>query len=107
MEAFIVIDDMVLGRGVFGIFSTAEKARTYKDEFEARTAIKCEVRQISIVGPCASPNAVLAASGYDQIHDWHIFEGLYGEMPLARDAVGAKGLVVEFVIDAPEKKQIR
>lgn len=107
MDAFIVIDDLVLGRGVFGIFSTSEKACTFKENVEERTNVRCEIRQISVIGPCASAESVVAAHSYDQIHDWHIFEGLYGDPVLARDAVGPKGLILEFVIDIPEKKQIR
>jgi hypothetical protein len=37
----------------------------------------------------------------------HTLDGLYAESELAFEAVGERGLIVEFVIDIPEKKQIR
>lgn len=101
------MDAMILGKGVFGIFSTVEKAQVFKDQFEASTAFGCQVRRISVIGGCGSPKSILAAHSYEQIYDSHIFEGLYAEVLLARDAVGEKGLIVEFVIDAPQSKQVR
>jgi hypothetical protein len=37
----------------------------------------------------------------------HTFDGLYAVLELAFDAVGEKGLIVEFVVDEPEKKEIK
>lgn len=104
MEAFIVSDAMIFGKGVFGVFSTIEKAVCFKEEFEKKSKYFCEVKKVSVIGAFALPNNVFAAHTYDGLYDIHTFDGLYARPELAFDAVGEKGLVVEFVIDVPEKK---
>lgn len=107
MEAFIVSDAMMFGKGVFGVFSTLEKAVCFKEEFEKESKYSCEVKKIHVIGTFEKTNNVFAALTYDGLYDMHTFDGLYARSDLAFDAVGEKGLVVEFVIDVPEKREIR
>jgi hypothetical protein len=107
LEAFIVSDAMIFGKGVFGIFSTLEKAVCFKEEFENETKYFCEVKKVSIIGAYEVYNNIFAAHTYDGLYDMHVFDGLYAELELAFEAVGEKGLVVEFVIDVPDKRKIR
>jgi hypothetical protein len=107
VEAFIVSDAMIFGKGVFGVFSTLEKAVSFKEEFGKESKYFCEVKKITVIGTYELPNNIFAASTYDGLYDMHTFDGLYAALELAFDAVGEKGLVVEFVIDEPEKKEIK
>jgi len=53
------------------------------------------------------PTIFFAAHTYDVLYAMHTLDGLYAKPELAFDAVGEKGLVVEFIIDVPEKKEIK
>jgi hypothetical protein len=107
VEAFIVSDAMIFGKGVFGVFSTLEKAVSFKEEFEKESKYFCEVKKLTVIGAYELPNNIFAAHTYDGLYDMLTFDGLYAALELAFDAVGEKGLVVEFVIDEPEKKEIK
>lgn len=106
MDVFIVRDAMILGRGVFGVFSTLDKAVSFKEAFEKESKYFCEINQVTIVGAYEFPNNVFAAHTYDELYDTHTLDGLYADSALAFDAVGEKGLVVEFFVDLPGEKQI-
>jgi hypothetical protein len=107
LDAFIVSDAMIFGRGVFGIFSTLEKAVCFKEEFEKESKYFCEIKKLTVIGTYEFPSNIFAAHTYDVLYDMNTLDGLYAKPELAFDAVGEKGLVVEFVIDVPEKKAIK
>ena len=107
MEVFIVRDSMIFGKGVFGIFSTLEKAACFKEEFEKENKYFCEINKLKVIGTYEFPGNVFAAHTYDMLYDMHTLDGLYAEPELAFEAVGEKGLIFEFVIDIPDKKQIK
>ena len=107
MDAFVVCDAMIFGKGVFGIFSTLEKAVCFKEEFEKESKYSCEIKQITIIGSYKFPDNIFAAYNYDLLYDMHTLDGLYGESELALEAVGEQGLIDEFFIDMPEKQKIK
>jgi hypothetical protein len=102
MELFVVMDKSILGRGVFGIFSSMEKARIFIENFN----FHCLVVASPLIGPYKGTGKIYAAHSYDHFYDTHIFDGIYCSGELAYDAVGQKGLVIEFIIDLPDEKQI-
>ena len=105
VDFFVVMDEMVMGQGVFGVFSTIDKARVYVEEFAPRTNFRCAVRRLSLIGEEGDSAAVCVAYTHDCIHDVFLLDGLYSDSLLAYDAVGEKGLIVRFVVDRPEEKQ--
>jgi len=107
VDFFVVRDAMILGKGVFGIFSTLEKAAVFKEELGKETKYSCDIDKLAVLGTYKFPGNVFAAHVYHELYDVHTLDGLYAGLELASDAVGEKGLIVEFVIDVPEKKQIR
>lgn len=107
MEVFVVRDAMIFGKGVFGVFSSLEKASSFKEKIEKESKYFCEINKLTVIGTYRFPGNVFAAHTYDLFYDMHTLDGLYAESGLAFEAVGERGLIVEFVIDIPEKKQIR
>ena len=107
MDAFIVSDAMIFGKGVFGIFSTLEKAVCFKEEIEKESKYFCEVKKLAVIGTYEFPGNLFAAYTYDALYDMHTLDGLYAKPEHAFEAGGEKGLIVEFVIDVPEKKIIK
>jgi hypothetical protein len=103
VELFAVIDEVLMGQGVFGIFSTSELARKFMAQFQSNTNFRCRITKLTVTGGVAD-DKVWVAYVHDCIHDVFELDGLYGEPLLARDASGDKGMVVEFVIDAPGRK---
>ena len=106
MEIFVVMDRSMLGRGVFGVFSDHEKAAAFSDDLYRRTNFPSEIRACTLIGELGHLNQIYAAHSYNDFYDTHIFDGIYSEQPLAYDAVGTKGLIIRFVIDLPEMKEI-
>ena len=102
MELFVVMDKSILGRGVFGIFSSMEKAGVFIENFN----FHCMVTASPLIGPYDGSGKIYAAHSYDNFYDTHIFEGIYSRSELAYDAVGQKGLIIEFILDLPDEKQI-
>ena len=102
MELFVVMDKSILGRGVFGIFSSMEKARVFIENFN----FHCLVTASPLIGTYDGSGKIYAAHSYDNFYDTHIFDGIYSGSELAYDAVGQKGLIIEFIIDLPDEKQI-
>jgi hypothetical protein len=107
VDAFVVSDAMIFGKGVFGIFSTLEKAVCFKEEFEKENKYFCEIKQLIIIGSYNFPDNIFAAYIYDLLYDIHSLDGLYAESALALEAVGERGLIDEFVIDVPGKQKIK
>ncbi len=102
----MVIDKMILGRGVLGIFSTHENARNYMEEPRNLICNIAEIRHVMVIGAGEKEGAIFAAHEYDSLHDAYTFEGLYTKLDYALDAVGVNGLTIEFVVDMPESKKI-
>jgi hypothetical protein len=106
MDVYAVSDAMIFGKGVFGIFSTPEKAVCFKEEFERESKYFCEIKQLTVIGSYKFSGSIFAAYTYDLLYDMHTFDGLYAESEIALDAAGKHGLVEEFVIDLPGKRKI-
>lgn len=102
MELFIVMDKAFLGRGVFGIFSSLDRAQSFIEELKFHSVVLA----CPLIGTYGGSGKIYAAHSYDNFHDTHIFEGIYSQNELAYDAVGYKGLIIEFVIDLPGEKKI-
>lgn len=106
MEFYIVMDKSILGRGVFGVFSSHEKALLFSEDLYRNTRFQSDVKACSIIGEPDPSGRVYAAHLYDHFYDTHVFDGIYSESTLAYDAVGMKGLIIGFIIDSPEDKEI-
>ena len=106
MEVFVVADEMIMGRGVFGIFSTPEKAGTFLTDFELREGNRCAITKLKVFGGDRLLTRVCAAYNHDCLHDVYLLDGIYAEPDDAREATGDRGMIVEFAIDAPEEKRI-
>ncbi|NLT23011.1 MAG: hypothetical protein GXX82_08195 [Syntrophorhabdus sp.] len=106
MELFVVMDRSILGRGVFAVFSSIEKARSFSDDMYRNTSFQSEVKTCTVIGGPDPSDRVYAAHFYDDFYDTHVFDGIYSESNLAYDAVGRKGLIIRFVIDSPEDREI-
>jgi hypothetical protein len=104
MEFYVVSDAPIFGKGVFGVFSTLEKAIGFKVEFEKESKYFCEIRQLSVIGSYTFPDNIFAAYTYDLLYDMHTLDGLYAKSEIAVDAAGDNGLVDEFIIDVPGKQ---
>jgi len=107
MDVFVVSDAMIFGKGVFGIFSAIEKAICFKEEFEKESKYFCEIKQFTTIGSYNFPDNIFAAYTYDLLYDINTLDGLYAESELALEAVGERGLIIEFVIDVPGKQKIK
>jgi len=106
MELFVVMDRSILGRGVFGVFSSYENARSFGDGLYRQTHFQNDIKVCAVIGTTDPSGQVYAAHNYDDFYDTHIFDGIYSEHPLAYDAVGKKGLIIRFAIDSPDDKEI-
>lgn len=102
MELFVVMDKSLLGRGVFGIFSSLEKAQLFIKDFEFHSRVVAS----PLVGAYDGSGKIYAAHMYDNFYDTHVFDGIYSRSEFAYDAVGQKGLIIEFMIDLPDEKKI-
>jgi hypothetical protein len=106
MDAYAVCDAMIFGKGVFGVFSTIEKALHFKSEAEKEGRHVCEIKQLTITGPYEFPGNIFAAYIYDLLYDMYTLDGLYAKFEIASDAAGKRGLIDEFIIDIPGKKKV-
>jgi hypothetical protein len=106
MRVFSVRDKAWLGRGIFALFSDIEKAKRFLDRSSGIVRQCGEVAELTIVikGDGHGPITVFAAYLYDDLHDSHIFDGLYEDADMARDVAGDKGHVVELMIDSPDEQ---
>lgn len=98
---------MIFGKGVFGVFSTAEKAAHCKEDLAQENGCFCEVKRVSVIDSCHLPATIFAAHTYDELYDCHTLDGLYSQQDIAFDAAGSRGLVVEFVVDTPGIRKVR
>ena len=105
MELFVVEDEMLMGQGVFGVFSTIEKAKTYMDDFQLRTSFRCAIKKLEVLGTREACSRVCVAYNHDCIHDVYFLDGLYALVWDAYEATGDRGMIVEFVVDSPELKR--
>jgi hypothetical protein len=105
MEVFVVADEMIMGQGVFGIFSTHERARAFLDGPESRDGFRWAIIKMKVFGGNELLTRVCAAYNHDCLHDVYLLDGIYAEPPDAREATGDRGMIVEFAIDAPEEKR--
>jgi len=106
MVFYVVSDALIFGKGVFGVFSTLEKAIEFKNDFERESKYFCEIKQLSVRGSYTFPDNIFAAYTYDLLYDMHTLDGLYAESEIALDAAGKRGFIDEFIIDVPGKKKI-
>ena len=106
MDLYVVEDEVLMGQGVFGVFSTIDRASAYMEEFHLRTGFRCAINRLEVLGGLETCIKVCVAYTYDFIHDVYLLDGLYRESWDAYEATGDKGLIVEFVVDDPESKQV-
>lgn len=106
MEIFVVMDKSIMGRGVFGVFSSMERATAFREDLTIGDRNLMEVKTLSVTGVCDSGTCVYVAHTYDNLYDVQVFDGIYATSFLARDASGPKGMIVEFVVDSPGAKKI-
>ena len=106
MEFYIVMDKSILGRGVFGVFSSQKKALSFSEDLYRNTRFQSDVKACSIIGEPDPSGIVYAAHVYDHFYDTHVFDGIYSQNALAYVAVGMKGLIIRFIVDSPEDKKI-
>ena len=45
MKLFVVMDKMILGKGVFGVFTTQDNALSFMEDFEQKTSNMCEIKE--------------------------------------------------------------
>lgn len=108
MRVFAVRDKAWLGRGIFAVFSTAAKAERFLDQSTGIVGQCGEIAELAVIASDGShtPSSVFAAYLYDDLHDSHIFDGLYEDAAVAGDVAGRKGRVVPFAIDSPEEHDV-
>lgn len=100
MKIYSVRDKALLGRGVFALFSSRETAQAFLDRSTGIVRQCGEVAELLVIGGGNVSSVVFAAYTYDDLHDSHIFDGLYSDATVAKDVAGRKGHVVEFVINS-------
>jgi hypothetical protein len=105
MELFVLMDAAFFGRGIFGIFTNGDLALKCRDNMKG-TFCRWEIRKVSLIGENPIEGLVYAAYIYHELYDCYTFDGLYAREEYAKDAVGDKGMVVEFRIDAPYHKRL-
>lgn len=105
VELFILADSAFFGRGVFGVFSCADLAKEYKEKIEG---IFCEweIKKVELIGEGLTSQVVYAAYIYHELYDCYSLDGIYARKEDAKEAVGKKGKVVEFIIDFPAHRRI-
>lgn len=106
MKLFVVADKMILGKGVFGVFTTHENAFAFMDDFERKTSNMCEIKQWSLMGTLAERTHVYAAHVYDDLHGVYVPDGIYVELDDAYEVAGNKGMIIRFAIDVPDDNAI-
>ena len=99
MRVFAVRDKAWLGRGVFAVFSTVDKAEQFLGQSIGVVRQCGEVAELSIImaDNSHSPSRVFAAYLYDDLHDSLIFDGLYEDATVAGDVAGRKGQIIKLV----------
>lgn len=103
---FVVMDKHILGRGVFGVFTSNEKAEKYLDETKQEVGCLCVVHEMDVIGICHSPEEVFAGYIYDSFYATHVLDGIYGDPLVAREGAGPGGRVVRLVVDSPKELEV-
>jgi hypothetical protein len=103
MKVYSVRDKAFFGRGIFALFSDGETAQQFLDRARGVLRQCGEVAELAVIGKGDPLSTVFAAYVYDDLHDSHIFDGLYTDAAVAKDVAGRKGHVVKFVIGLPEE----
>lgn len=99
------MDSAFFGRGVFGIFTSMELATSYRDSIDDVISW-WEIKKLSLIGGEPDDEKVYAAYTYYELYDCYSLEGIYANGEDAKEAVGKKGMVVEFVLDRPNQKRL-
>ena len=105
MELFILMDSAFFGRGIFGIFTSLELALKYRENI-GEIFCQWEIKRVSLIGERPKEGLVYAAYIYHELYDCYTFDGVYASEDYAKDAVGEKGMIVEFRIDVPHHKRL-
>lgn len=105
LKVFVVMDKSIMGRGVFGVFSSMERATAFWEDLTTGDRNLLEVKTLGVTGVCDSGTCVYVAHIYEDLYDVQVFDGIYATSFLARDASGPKGMIVEFVVDSPGTKK--
>ncbi|HNZ59561.1 MAG TPA: hypothetical protein PLT06_09680 [Syntrophorhabdaceae bacterium] len=106
MKLFVVMDKMILGKGVFGVFTTQDNALSFMEDFEQKTSNMCEIKEWPLIGFLGKQTHVYAAHTYNDLYDVYTPDGIYIELDDAYEAVGHKGLIIKIEIDIPEGNSI-
>ncbi len=106
MKLFVVMDKMILGKGVFGVFTTQDNALSFMEDFEQKTSNMCEIKEWPLIGFLGKQTHVYAAHTYNDLYDVYTPDGIYIELDDAYEAVGHKGLIIKIEIDIPEENSI-
>ncbi|MCX7856486.1 MAG: hypothetical protein N2513_00665 [Deltaproteobacteria bacterium] len=104
MIIFALMDSAFFGRGVFGIFTSETLALEYAAKLE-NVFCQWEIKRLNLIGEEVDDDLVYVAYIYHELYDSFTLEGVYANGDDARDAVGHKGMVVQFKIDSPDKKK--
>lgn len=104
MDLFLLMDAAFFGRGAFGVFSTKERAEDYRKRLKD-VFCQWEIKKVKPIGKTRNDDLIYVAYVYHELYDIYTLDGIYTDAELARDAVGAKGLVYEFRIDEPTYKK--
>ncbi len=107
MDVFVVLDKAYFGKGVFGIFSSADRAEAHVEVFGNAWGCTCEVRRFSLEGSLDPSGTVFAAFTHDSLYDVYVFDGVYTGAVAAYAAADKNGLVAELVLDAVTGPVIR
>lgn len=99
MEVFVVLDKAFFGKGVFGVFSSSDKAAIQVEAFGNAWGCTCEVRQFSLEGGLDPSGTLFAAFTHDSLYDTYVFDGVYTGIAAAHAAADRKGLVAELILD--------
>jgi hypothetical protein len=106
LELFVVLDKAFLGRGVFGVFSTIEKAEAFAEVLFEETHQLCSTTRCTVMGLEEYGETVYAAHLYNDLYDTYVVDGIYAKAAFAFDAVGDKGLIIRFKVDSPDEREI-
>ncbi len=105
MDLYVLIDSAFFGRGVFGVFSRSDLAYGHASKIQDLFC-QWEIKRVELCGERLEDDFVYVAYHYYELYDCYTFDGVYANAEDAREAVGRKGLVVEFRVDSPDHKKL-
>ena len=106
MEVYVVVNKIMSGREVLGIFSSLELARRHMDRCAGKTGYVCAIEKALVRGYYEPPHHLFAAHTYSSLEDVHVLEGIYAELSQAQKAAGREGEIIEFSIDATKEIEV-